>query len=251
MLQYLDLLQRILDDGARKDDRTGTGTLSVFGHQMRFDLRQGFPLLTTKKLHVKSIIHELLWFIAGDTNVTYLQHHGVGIWDEWADALGDLGPVYGAQWRSWRTSDGRKIDQLTEVISQIKANPDSRRLIVSAWNVGEIERMALPPCHVLFQFYVSPSTGSGQAGALSCQLYQRSVDVFLGLPFNIASYALLDDDDRPGVRSAARGFHPHVGRCAPVSQPHRPGPAPAHPRAAAAAADDHQSGCDLGLRFQV
>jgi thymidylate synthase len=191
MLQYLDLLQRILDDGARKDDRTGTGTLSIFGHQMRFDLRQGFPLLTTKKLHVKSIIHELLWFIAGDTNVAYLQRHGVGIWDEWADALGDLGPVYGAQWRSWRTADGRKIDQLTEVISQIKANPDSRRLIVSAWNVGEIERMALPPCHVLFQFYVSPSTGSGQAGALSCQLYQRSVDVFLGLPFNIASYALL------------------------------------------------------------
>jgi thymidylate synthase len=184
MLQYLDLLQRILDDGARKDDRTGTGTLSVFGHQMRFDLRQGFPLLTTKKLHVKSIIHELLWFIAGDTNIAYLRRHGVGIWDEWADALGDLGPVYGAQWRSWRTSDGRKIDQLTEVISQIKANPDSRRLIVSAWNVGEIERMALPPCHVLFQFYVSD-------GALSCQLYQRSVDVFLGLPFNIASYALL------------------------------------------------------------
>ena len=168
----------------RKDDRTGTGTLSVFGHQMRFDLRQGFPLLTTKKLHVKSIIHELLWFIVGDTNVSYLQRHGVGIWDEWADALGDLGPVYGAEWRSWRTSDGRKIDQLTEVISQIKANPDSRRLIVSAWNVGEIERMALPPCHVLFQFYVSE-------GALSCQLYQRSVDVFLGLPFNIASYALL------------------------------------------------------------
>ena len=191
MRQYLDLLQRILDDGARKDDRTGTGTLSVFGHQMRFDLRRGFPLLTTKKLHAKSIIHELLWFIAGDTNVAYLQRHGVGIWNEWADALGDLGPVYGAQWRSWRTSDGKKIDQLTEVIGQIRANPDSRRLIVSVWNVGEIERMALPPCHVLFQFYVSPSTGSGQAGALSCQLYQRSVDVFLGLPFNIASYALL------------------------------------------------------------
>jgi thymidylate synthase len=191
MRQYLDLLQHIVDHGARKDDRTGTGTLSVFGHQMRFDLRQGFPLLTTKKLHVKSIIHELLWFIAGDTNVAYLRRHGVGIWDEWADALGDLGPVYGEQWRSWRTSDGRKIDQLTEVISQIKANPDSRRLIVSAWNVGEIERMALPPCHVLFQFYVSPSTGSGQAGALSCQLYQRSADLFLGVPFNIASYALL------------------------------------------------------------
>jgi len=194
MRQYLELLQRILDEGARKDDRTGTGTLSVFGHQMRFDLRQGFPLLTTKKLHVKSIIHELLWFIAGDTNVAYLRRHGVGIWDEWADALGELGPIYGAQWRSWRTSDGataggaigggRKIDQLTEVIGQIKANPNSRRLIVSAWNVGEIERMALPPCHVLFQFYVAD-------GALSCQLYQRSVDTFIGLPFNIASYALL------------------------------------------------------------
>ena len=184
MRHYLDLLQHILDHGARKDDRTGTGTLSVFGHQMRFDLRQGFPLLTTKKLHVKSIIHELLWFIAGDTNIAYLQRHGVGIWDEWADALGELGPVYGAQWRSWRTADGRKIDQLAEVIGQIKANPNSRRLIVSAWNVGEIERMALPPCHVLFQFYVA-------GGALSCQLYQRSVDVFIGLPFNIASYALL------------------------------------------------------------
>jgi thymidylate synthase len=184
MRQYLDLLQHIVDHGVRKEDRTGTGTLSIFGHQMRFDLRWGFPLLTTKKLHVKLIIHELLWFIAGDTNVAYLQRHGVGIWDEWADALGELGPVYGAQWRSWRAADGRKIDQLTEVISQIKANPDSRRLIVSAWNVGEIERMALPPCHVLFQFYVSE-------GALSCQLYQRSVDVFLGLPFNIASYALL------------------------------------------------------------
>ena len=184
MRQYLDLLQHILEHGARKDDRTGTGTLSVFGHQMRFDLCQGFPLLTTKKLHVRSIIHELLWFIAGDTNVAYLPRHGVGIWDEWADARGDLGPVYGAQWRSWPTADGQRIDQLADVISQIKANPNSRRLLVSAWNVGEIERMALPPCHVLFQFYVSE-------GALSCQLYQRSVDVFLGLPFNIASYALL------------------------------------------------------------
>lgn len=184
MRQYLDLLQHILDHGVRKGDRTGTGTLSVFGHQIRFDLRQGFPLLTTKKLHVRSIIHELLWFIAGDTNIAYLNQHGVGIWDEWADALGDLGPVYGAQWRSWRTGDGRTIDQLTDVISQIRTNPNSRRLIVSAWNVGELERMALPPCHVLFQFYVAD-------GALSCQLYQRSVDVFLGLPFNIASYALL------------------------------------------------------------
>ena len=210
MLQYLDLLQRILDDGARKDDRTGTGTLSVFGHQMRFDLRQGFPLLTTKKLHVKSIIHELLWFIAGDTNVAYLQRHGVGIWDEWADALGDLGPVYGAQWRSWRTSDGRKIDQLTEVISQIKANPDSRRLIVSAWNVGEIERMALPPCHVLFQFYVSER----RAVVPALPAVGRC------LPRPAVQHRLLraaDDDDRPGVRSAARRFHPHLGRCAPVS----------------------------------
>ena len=204
MLQYLDLLQRILDDGARKDDRTGTGTLSVFGHQMRFDLRQGFPLLTTKKLHVKSIIHELLWFIAGDTNVSYLQRHGVGIWDEWADALGDLGPVYGAQWRSWRTSDGRKIDQLTEVISQIKANPDSRRLIVSAWNVGEIERMALPPCHVLFQFYVSERRAL--VPALSA--------VGRCLPRPAVQHRLLralDDDDRPSMRSAARRFHPYLG----------------------------------------
>jgi thymidylate synthase len=189
--QYLALLEHVLDHGTIKSDRTGTGTRSVFGYQMRFDLRQGFPLLTTKKLHVKSIIHELLWFIAGDTNVTYLRRHGVRIWDEWADELGELGPVYGAQWRAWRTADGRTIDQLSEVIAGIEANPDSRRLIVSTWNVGEIERMALPPCHVLFQFYVAPSPGPGQAGVLSCQLYQRSVDVFLGLPFNIASYALL------------------------------------------------------------
>ena len=246
MLQYLDLLQRILDDGARKDDRTGTGTLSVFGHQMRFDLRQGFPLLTTKKLHVKSIIHELLWFIAGDTNVAYLQRHGVGIWDEWADALGDLGPVYGAQWRSWRTSDGRKIDQLTEVISQIKANPDSRRLIVSAWNVGEIERMALPPCHVLFQFYVSDGGGCSRASftsgrSMSSWACRSTSPPTRCLTMMIAQVCGL----QPGR------FHPHLGRCAPVSQPHRPGPAPARPHAAAAAADDDQSGCDLGLRFQV
>jgi thymidylate synthase len=182
--QYLDLLQHILDHGATKTDRTGTGTRSVFGHQMRFDLAEGFPLLTTKKLHVKSIIYELLWFLQGDTNVRYLRDHGVRIWDEWADAQGDLGPVYGAQWRSWRAADGRTVDQITDVVAQIVRNPDSRRLIVSAWNVGEIERMALPPCHVLFQFYVAE-------GRLSCQLYQRSVDVFIGLPFNIASYALL------------------------------------------------------------
>lgn len=184
MRAYLDLMQTIIDHGVDKSDRTGTGTRSIFGHQMRFNLACGFPLLTTKKLHVKSIIYELLWFIKGDTNVRWLQEHGVHIWDEWADAEGELGPVYGKQWRSWATSGGRTVDQLMDVIGQIRRNPDSRRLIVSAWNVGEIERMALPPCHVLFQFYVAN-------GTLSCQLYQRSVDVFLGLPFNIASYALL------------------------------------------------------------
>ena len=184
MQQYLDLLRHILDRGVHKADRTGVGTLSVFGYQMRFDLAAGFPLLTTKRLHVKSIIHELLWFLAGETNVKYLQAHGVHIWDEWADAQGELGPIYGRQWRSWRAADGRTIDQIGQVIEQIRRNPDSRRLIVSAWNVGEIEQMALPPCHVLFQFYVAD-------GTLSCQLYQRSADVFLGVPFNIASYALL------------------------------------------------------------
>ncbi len=184
MRPYLDLVQHILEHGHDKADRTGIGTRSLFGHQMRFDLAAGFPLLTTKRLHVKSIIHELLWFIAGDTNVRTLQQNGVRIWDEWAGPDGDLGPVYGRQWRSWATPDGRTIDQLSDVIAQIQRNPDSRRLIVSAWNVGEIEKMALPPCHVLFQFYVAE-------GKLSCQLYQRSVDVFLGLPFNIASYALL------------------------------------------------------------
>lgn len=184
MRQYLDLLGHILEAGTRKDDRTGTGTRSVFGYQMRFNLNDGFPLLTTKKLHVKSIIHELLWFLNGDTNIGYLQEHGVRIWDEWADRNGDLGPVYGAQWRSWHTADGRTIDQISEVIDTIKTNPDSRRLIVSAWNVGELDRMALMPCHALFQFYVAD-------GRLSCQLYQRSADVFLGVPFNIASYALL------------------------------------------------------------
>ena len=184
MQAYLDLMQLILDHGADKSDRTGTGTRSVFGHQMRFDLAAGFPLLTTKKLHVKSIIYELLWFINGDTNVRWLQERGVHIWDEWADAEGELGPVYGKQWRSWQTAEGRTVDQLLDVIDQIRRKPDSRRLIVSAWNPGEVDQMALPPCHVLFQFYVAD-------GRLSCQLYQRSVDVFLGLPFNIASYALL------------------------------------------------------------
>jgi thymidylate synthase len=184
MRQYLDLLQHILDHGQQKGDRTGTGTLSVFGYQMRFDLSEGFPLLTTKKLHLRSIIYELLWFLRGETNVQYLQNHGVRIWNEWADENGELGPVYGAQWRTWTVADGETVDQISAVIEQIKNNPDSRRLIVSAWNVGELEKMALPPCHALFQFYV-------QDGRLSCQLYQRSADVFLGVPFNIASYALL------------------------------------------------------------
>lgn len=184
MQQYLDLMRRILDDGAEKTDRTGTGTKSVFGHQMRFDLSESFPLLTTKKLHLRSIIHELLWFLTGDTNVQYLHENKVTIWDEWADEQGNLGPVYGHQWRKWESADGRIIDQVTQVIEQIKTNPDSRRLIVSAWNVGDIDKMALPPCHLLFQFYVAD-------GKLSCQLYQRSADVFLGVPFNIASYSLL------------------------------------------------------------
>ncbi|MBM4000399.1 MAG: thymidylate synthase [Planctomycetes bacterium] len=184
MRQYLDLLQDILDHGVRKCDRTGTGTMSVFGRQVRFDLAAGFPLLTTKKLHVRSIIHELLWFLRGETNVRSLNERGVTIWNEWADADGELGPVYGRQWRHWPTSDGGHVDQIAEVVDQIRTNPDSRRLIVSAWNVGDVPRMALPPCHLLFQFYVAD-------GRLSCQMYQRSADVFLGVPFNIASYALL------------------------------------------------------------
>ncbi|MBN1442534.1 MAG: thymidylate synthase [Planctomycetes bacterium] len=184
MKQYLKLLRHVLDHGVQKSDRTGTGTLSIFGYQMRFRLQEGFPLLTTKKLHLKSIIHELLWFLSGDTNTAYLKEHGVSIWDEWADAEGNLGPVYGAQWRSWRLPDGTAVDQVSEVIRQIRDNPDSRRLIVSAWNVADLPRMALAPCHLLFQFYVA-------AGRLSCLLYQRSADLFLGVPFNIASYALL------------------------------------------------------------
>ncbi|GAB3201311.1 thymidylate synthase [Pontibacter aydingkolensis] len=184
MKQYLDLMQHILDNGVKKEDRTGTGTLSVFGYQMRFNLADGFPLVTTKKVHLKSIIHELLWFLKGDTNIAYLKENGVSIWDEWADENGNLGPVYGSQWRSWPTPDGRHIDQITQVVNQLKNNPDSRRIIVSAWNVAEIENMKLPPCHAFYQFYVAE-------GKLSCQLYQRSADVFLGVPFNIASYALL------------------------------------------------------------
>lgn len=184
MKTYLDLLDHVLTHGVRKEDRTGTGTLSVFGHQMRFPLADGFPLLTTKKLHTRSIVHELLWFLKGDTNIGYLRDNGVTIWDEWADTEGNLGPVYGAQWRSWPTPDGQHIDQITRVVEDIRRSPDSRRLIVSAWNVGELPHMALPPCHALFQFYVAE-------GRLSCQLYQRSADIFLGVPFNIASYALL------------------------------------------------------------
>ncbi|WP_442594339.1 thymidylate synthase [Neobacillus sp. D3-1R] len=184
MKQYLDLCKHVLENGTVKTDRTGTGTISTFGYQMRFDLAEGFPLLTTKKLHLRSIIHELLWFLTGDTNIKYLQDNGVRIWNEWADEEGNLGPVYGHQWRSWTSADGETVDQISQLIEQIKTNPDSRRLLVNAWNVGEIDKMALPPCHCLFQFYVAN-------GKLSCQLYQRSADVFLGVPFNIASYALL------------------------------------------------------------
>ncbi|PWG79763.1 thymidylate synthase [Pararcticibacter amylolyticus] len=184
MKQYLDLMQHVLDQGTQKHDRTGTGTISVFGYQMRFNLQDGFPLVTTKKLHLRSIIHELIWFLKGDTNISYLKENGVSIWDEWADDKGELGPIYGYQWRSWPAPDGKHIDQISQLISQIKNNPDSRRLIVSAWNVADVEKMALPPCHCLFQFYVAE-------GKLSCQLYQRSADIFLGVPFNIASYALL------------------------------------------------------------
>jgi len=184
MKQYLDLMKRVLDQGTQKGDRTGTGTQSIFGHQMRFNLQQGFPLVTTKKLHLRSIIHELLWFLKGDTNTQYLTQNNVRIWDQWADENGNLGPVYGAQWRNWPSASGKHIDQFSELMQQIKNNPNSRRLIISAWNVGEIENMALPPCHLLFQFYVAD-------GKLSCQLYQRSCDLFLGVPFNIASYALL------------------------------------------------------------
>lgn len=184
MKQYLDLMQHVLDHGTQKHDRTGTGTISVFGYQMRFDLQEGFPMVTTKKLHLKSIIHELIWFLSGDTNIAYLKENGVRIWDEWADEQGNLGPVYGSQWRSWPKPDGEKIDQISQIINTIRTNPDSRRIIVSAWNVADIAHMALPPCHAFFQFYVAD-------GKLSCQLYQRSADIFLGVPFNIASYALL------------------------------------------------------------
>lgn len=191
MQQYLDLLQYILDNGVSRTDRTGTGTLSCFGYQMRFDLAKGFPLVTTKKLHLKSIIYELLWFLRGDTNIRYLNEHGVSIWNEWADANGELGPVYGKQWRSWEGAGGKTVDQITQLIQQIKKTPDSRRLIVSAWNVADLPEMALMPCHTIFQFYVAPPAAGEDRGRLSCQLYQRSADSFLGVPFNIASYALL------------------------------------------------------------
>jgi thymidylate synthase len=191
MKQYLELLRHVTEDGLEKADRTGTGTQSCFGYQMRFDLREGFPLVTTKKLHLKSIIYELLWFLKGQTNIAYLKEHGVRIWDEWANEQGELGPVYGKQWRSWSGADGKQVDQISDLIGQLKTNPDSRRMIISAWNVAELPEMALMPCHVLFQFYVAPPEKPGSKRRLSCQLYQRSADVFLGVPFNIASYALL------------------------------------------------------------
>ena len=232
MQAYLDLLRRILDEGVEKSDRTGTGTRSVFGHQMRFDLTAGFPLVTTKKVHTRSVFGELLWFMRGDTNVKWLQDRGITIWDEWADANGDLGPIYGYQWRSWPTPDGRHVDQLAQVVEQIRTNPDSRRHIVSAWNVADIPDMALAPCHTMFQFYVAPPEAGGQ---LSCQLYQRSADVFLGVPFNIASYALLTHMVAQVTGLEVGDFVHTLRRRPPLPQPPRAGRAPAHPRAAAAA----------------
>ena len=231
MRQYLDLLREIMDNGTVKTDRTGVGTKSIFGHQMRFDLGEGFPLLTTKKVHLKSIIYELLWFISGSTNVRWLQDHKVTIWDEWADENGDLGPVYGHQWRSWPAPDGRTIDQLSQVIDQIRNHPDSRRMIVTAWNPGEIDRMALPPCHCLFQFYVA-------GGKLSCQLYQRSADTFLGVPC-------------PVLRAAARGVHPHHRRHAHLPQPFRPGARAAFPRTAPPAPHGPESRGQERVRLQI
>ena len=241
MRQYLDLMERVLAEGVEKRDRTGIGTRSIFGHQMRFDLGRGFPLVTTKKLHVKSIIYELLWFLRGDTNVKYLNDHGVSIWNEWADENGDLGPIYGRQWRSWPAADGRSIDQMANVVADIRRNPASRRLIVTAWNPAEIEGMALPPCHCLFQFNVAD-------GALSCQLYQRSADVFLGVPFNIASYALLTVAVAQVTRAQARHLHPQFRRRAPLSQSSRAGAAAADAPAAAAADVADQSGGERSVR---
>ena len=244
MRQYLDLMERVLSEGVEKRDRTGVGTRSIFGHQMRFDLNAGFPLLTTKKLHVKSIIYELLWFLRGDTNIKYLDDHGVHIWDEWADANGDLGPVYGRQWRSWPTPDGGSIDQMANVVAEIRRNPDSRRLIVTAWNPAENDLMALSPCHCLFQFNVA-------AGALSCQLYQRSADVFLGVPFNIASYALLDADGRASDRAQTRRLHPQLRRHPPLSQPSRAGAPAARPQPASVADAAAQSGGEGSVRLSL
>ena len=244
MRQYLDLMEHILSRGAEKHDRTGTGTLSVFGHQMRFALDDGFPMLTTKKLHLKSIVHELLWFLAGDTNIKYLNEHGVRIWDEWADERGDLGPVYGHQWRSWPAKDGKTIDQISHVIDMIKRNPDSRRLIVTAWNPADVDKMALPPCHCLFQFYVAN-------GRLSCQLYQRSADVFLGVPFNIASYALLDADGGAGDGLQAGRIHSYVWRRASLFESFGAGAAAIVARAARAADHAAQSGGEGYLRLPL
>ena len=211
MNQYLTLLEHVKQNGQKKEDRTGTGTMSVFGYQMRFNLNEGFPLLTTKKVHLKSVIYELLWFLSGDTNIKFLKDNGVSIWDEWADENGNLGPVYGHQWRSWPTSEGREIDQISNLINQIKKTPDSRRLIVSAWNVGEINKMKLPPCHCFFQFYVAD-------GRLSCQLYQRSADIFLGVPFNIASYALLTANDSACMWLGMWGIYSYLRRCSYLYQ---------------------------------
>ena len=245
MIQYLELLRHVLEHGKFKADRTGTGTYSVFGAQARFDLRSHFPLLTTKKVHTKSIIYELLWFLRGDTNVKYLHDHGVTIWDEWADKeTGSLGRVYGAQWCDWRATDGRSINQIDQVIEQIKKNPDSRRHIVSAWNAGEIDQMALAPCHALFQFYVMD-------GELSCQLYQRSADIFLGVPFNIASYALAYADGGTGLRPEAGRFHPYLRRSASLPEPPGAGEIAAFARAASVAADEIESSGKKYPRLQI
>ncbi len=244
MQPYLDLLRHVLEHGAEKSDRTGTGTRSVFGWQMRYDLSKGFPLVTTKKLHLKSIVHELIWFLQGDTNTAYLKEHGVSIWDEWADAKGDLGPVYGAQWRAWPTADGKTVDQIAWLVDEIKRNLDSRRLIVSAWNVGELPKMALMPCHTMFQFYVAN-------GKLSCQLYQRSGDIFLGVLVNIASYALADPHGRPGDGPGTGRFHTHPGRCAPLLEPRRAGDEATRARTATLAETGAEPRCALPLRLPL
>ncbi len=236
MRQYLDLLDHVMTQGVDKSDRTGTGTRSVFGYQMRFDLTEGFPVVTTKRLHLRSIIGELLWFLRGDTNVRWLQERGISIWDEWADDLGDLGPVYGHQWRSWPTPDGREVDQIAKVIESIRTNPDSRRHIVSAWNVADVDDMALPPCHTMFQFYVRPADDGG-AAFLDCQLYQRSADIFLGVPFNIASYALLTMMVAQLTDLRAGRLRAHPGRRPPVLEPRRAGDPAADPLALSVA--DH------------